>query len=75
MGEPLPPPLLLEIEARLRRQLAQGSAANASADALAEAICARCREEVRVWAENFARSEQADADEDAALAWFVFRRV
>ena len=74
MGEPLPPPLLLEIEARLRRQLAQGSAANASADALAEAICARCREEVRVWAENFARSERAGVGEDAAQEWFVFRR-
>ena len=74
MGEPLPPPLLLEIEARLRRQLAQGSAANASADALAETICARCREEVRVWAENFARSERAGVGEDAAQEWFVFRR-
>ena len=74
MMEPLPPPLLLEIEARLRRQLAQGGAATIAADALAEAICARCREEVRVWAENFARSEQADADEDAAQEWFVFRR-
>ena len=74
MMEPLPPPLLLEIEARLRRQLAQGGAATIAADALAEAICARCREEVRVWAENFARSERAGVDEDAAQEWFVFRR-
>ena len=74
MGEPLPNTALAELEAHLRHQLAQGGAATIAADALAETICARCREEVRVWAENFARSEQADADEDAALAWFVFRR-
>ena len=74
MGEPLPNTALAKLEAHLRHQLAQGGTANTSADALAETICARCHEEVRVWAENFARSERADVDEDAAQAWFVFRR-
>jgi hypothetical protein len=73
--EPLPDTPLGEIEARLRHQLAHDGSAHVSADALAEAICARCHEEVRVWAENFARSEGAVAEEDAAQAWFVFRRA
>ena len=74
MGEPLPNTALAELEAHLRHQLAQGGAATIAADALAEAICARCHEEMHVWAENFARSERAGVDEDAAQEWFVFRR-
>ncbi len=71
--EPLPNIPLREIEAHLRRQVARDGFAYVSADALASAICARCHEEVRVWAENFARAEGAVTEEDAAQAWFVFR--
>jgi len=52
---------LAEIEAHLRRQLARAGVAHVSADALADALCARCHQEVLVWAENFARSEGAVA--------------
>lgn len=69
----VPNTLLADIEAALCRQLARDGTARLSADELAEAICARCHEEVRVWVENFARAHDALAEEDPTHVFFVLK--
>ncbi|MDQ2799561.1 MAG: hypothetical protein M3Y13_07965 [Armatimonadota bacterium] len=64
---------IADIEAALCCQLARNGVARISADELAEAICARCHEEVRVWMENFARAHDALAEEDPAHTFFVLK--
>jgi len=71
--EPLQDNPLAKLEAQIFRQLADSGSVSIAADTLAEASCARCHEEVRVWVENFARAHGVLVEEDTSDTSFLFR--